>query len=99
MNFHDSTCRKPARVSSEGGWSSTAHIEGQLEYVLKSAGARLSSALGIPAMAHGRKSKRADFASLEVALTTTNATTECCKKHSTLWFGVSIQVFWLAVVL
>ena len=31
---------KPAEVSSEGSWSSTVPVEGQLKYVLKSAGAR-----------------------------------------------------------
>ena len=63
-------------------WSSTAPVEGQLESVLKSASARSISALGISALAPGRKSKRADFASLGVTLTTTSATTECRARAS-----------------
>ena len=42
--MHEPQVEKPTGVSSEGSWSSTAPVEGQLEYVEKAAGCSRSAA-------------------------------------------------------
>ena len=70
------------------GSSSIAPVQDQLEYVLKAAGARLISALGISALAFGRKFKKAYVASPRVA------STECRSRASAFGVAETFNPIW-----